>query len=305
MTEQVLHSEPDVAIGNGIEIVYDTFGNPSDPPILLVMGIGCQMIDWKEEFCFKLASHGYRVIRYDNRDVGLSTKFDDAGVPNMLEMFLAATRGEPIDAAYTLKDMADDGVGLLDALEIEKAHVVGVSMGGMIVQSMAIHHSTRLASMISIMSTTGEPDLPPPTPEALAVLTTPAPTDREGYIQNSIKNSRVLSGPKFPPNEDLLREHAGLKFDRGIHPAGVARQMAAIMASGGRREKLKSVNIPTLVIHGDADPLVPLQGGKDTADAISGAELIIMKGMGHDLPVELWPQIIDAIVKHISKFEIS
>jgi pimeloyl-ACP methyl ester carboxylesterase len=305
VTEQILHSEPAVAITNGIEIVYDTFGNPSDPPILLVMGIGCQMIDWKEDFCFKLASHGYRVIRYDNRDVGLSTKFDDAGVPNMLEMFLAATRGEQIDAAYTLRDMADDGVGLLDALEIEKAHVVGVSMGGMIVQSMAIHHPTRLASMISIMSTTGEPDLPPPTPEALAVLTTPAPTDREGYIENSIKNSRVLSGPKFPPNEDLLREHTGLKFDRGIHPAGVARQMAAIMASGGRREKLKSVTIPTLVIHGDADPLVPLEGGKDTAEAIPGAELIIMEGMGHDLPMELWLQIIDAIVKHVSKFEIS
>jgi pimeloyl-ACP methyl ester carboxylesterase len=304
MTVQVQQSEPAVVKINNIEVVYDTFGNPSDPPILLVMGLGCQMIDWKEEFCAELASRSYWVIRYDNRDVGLSTKFDDAGVPNVLEMFLASTQGGTIDSAYTVKDMADDGVGLLDALEIEKAHVVGVSMGGMIAQSMAIHHPTRLASLISIMSTTGEPDLPPPTPEALAVLTTPAPTDREGYIENSIENGRILSGPKFPPNEDLLREHANLKFDRGIHPAGVARQMAAIMASGGRREKLMSVNIPTLVIHGDADPLVPIEGGSDTAKAIPGAELIIMEGMGHDLPLELWPQLIDAIVKHISKFEI-
>jgi pimeloyl-ACP methyl ester carboxylesterase len=304
MTEQVPHSKPAVAKSNDIELVYDTFGNPNDPPILLVMGLGCQMIDWREEFCAELASRGYWVIRYDNRDIGLSTKFDEAGVPNVLEMFIASTQGGTIDSAYTIKDMANDGIGLLDALEIEKAHVVGVSMGGMIAQSMAIHHPARLASLISIMSTTGEPELPPPTPEALAVLTTPAPTDREGYIENSVQNGRVLSGPKFPPNEDLLREHAALKFDRGIHPAGVARQMAAIMASEGRREKLKSVTIPTLVIHGDVDPLVPLEGGKDTAHAIPGAELIIMEGMGHDLPLELWHQIIDAIVKHISKFEI-
>ncbi|HEY43770.1 MAG TPA: alpha/beta hydrolase [Anaerolineae bacterium] len=301
---QVQYSEPTIAKANDIEIVFDTFGDPNNPPILLVMGLGAQMIDWKEEFCAELASRGYWVIRYDNRDIGLSTKFDDAGVPNILSMLLAPSQDQPLESPYTIRDMADDGVGLLDALEIEKAHVVGVSMGGMIAQSMAIHHPTRLASLISIMSSTGEPDLPPPTPEALAVLTTPAPTDRAGYIENSVENSRVLSGPKFPLNLDLIREHAGLKFDRGIHPTGIARQLAAILTSGGRREMLKSVTIPTLVIHGDADPLVPLEGGKDTADAISGAELIIMEGMGHDLPLQLWSQLIDAIVKHVSKFEI-
>jgi pimeloyl-ACP methyl ester carboxylesterase len=301
---QVQRSEPAIAKANDIEIVYDTFGDPSGSPILLIMGLGAQMIDWKDEFCEGLASRGYWVIRYDNRDVGLSTKFDDAGVPNMLKILIASSQGEMLESPYTIMDMADDGVGLLDALEIERAHVIGVSMGGMIAQSMAIHHPSRLTSLISIMSSTGEPDLPPPTPEALAVLTTPAPTDRESYIERSVENWRVLSGPSFPPHEDLLREHAGLKFDRGIHPAGVARQMAAIMASGGRRESLKSVTTPTLIIHGDLDPLVPIEGGIDTADAIPGAELIIMEGMGHYLPIELWPQLIEAIVLHTSKIKI-
>ena len=243
------------------------------------------------------------MIRYDNRDVGLSTKFDDSGAPNMMQILVAAIQGETVEAPYTMKDMADDAVGLLDALEIEKAHVIGVSMGGMIAQTMAIHHPARLASLISIMSSTGEPDLPPPTPEAIAVLTTPRPSDREGYIERSIEGWRILSGPKFPPVETEVREHAGLKFDRGIHPDGVARQMAAILASGGRRESLKSINIPTLIIHGDADPLVPVEGGVDTAEAIPGAELIIMEGMGHYLPIELWPQLIDAIVLHTSTVE--
>ena len=301
---QVQHSEPAIAKANNIEIVFDTFGDPSGSPILLIMGLGAQMIDWKDEFCERLASRDYWVIRYDNRDVGLSTKFDDAGVPNMLKMLVASSQGERLESPYTIKDMADDAAGLLDALEIEKAHVIGVSMGGMIAQSMAVHHPTRLATLISIMSSTGEPDLPPPTPEALAVLTTPAPTDREGYIGSSVEGWKVLSGPKFPPDEKLLREHAGLKFDRGLHPAGVARQMAAILASGGRRESLKSVTTPTLVIHGDADPLVPVEGGVDTADAIPGAELIIMEGMGHNLPDELWPQLIDAIVIHSSRIKI-
>jgi pimeloyl-ACP methyl ester carboxylesterase len=304
MMTQVQHSEPTIAKVNDIEIVFDTFGDQSGFPILLVMGLGAQMIDWRDDFCERLASRGYWVIRYDNRDVGLSTKFDDAGTPNMMKMLSASSQGEVLESPYTLEDMADDGVGLLDFLKIEKAHVVGVSMGGMIAQTMAIHHPTRLASIISIMSSTGERDLPLPTPEALTALTTPRPTEREGYIERSIKDWHILSGTKYPPDEKLLREHAGLKFDRGIHPAGVARQMAAILASGGRREALKSITTPTLVIHGDADPLVPVEGGADTADAIPGAELIIMEGMGHYLPMELWPQLIDAIVLHTSTIEI-
>lgn len=301
---KIQHSEPAIAKVNDIEIVFDTFGDPSNSPILLIMGIGAQMIDWKDGFCERLASRGYWVIRYDNRDVGLSTKFDDSGTPNMMQMLVASIQGETLEAPYTMKDMADDAVGLLDWLEIEEAHVVGVSMGGMIAQMMAIHHPARLATLISIMSSTGETDLPLPTPEALAILTNPRPTDREGYIESSVDGWRFLSGPKFPPDENIVREHAGLKFDRGIHPAGVARQMAAILASGGRRESLKSVTIPTLVIHGDADPLVPVEGGVDTADAIPGAKLIIIEGMGHYLPMVLWPQLIDAIVNHTSTIEI-
>ena len=301
---QVQHSEPTIAEVNDIEIVFDTFGDLNKSPILLIMGLGAQMIDWKDGFCERLASRGYWVIRYDNRDAGLSTKFDDAGVPNMMQMLVASSQGETLESPYMIKDMVDDGVGLLDVLKIERAHVIGVSMGGMIAQSMAIHYPARIASLISIMSSTGERDLPPPTPEALAILTTPRPTDREGYIERSIEGWRMLSGPKFPPVETDVREHAGLKFDRGIHPAGVARQMAAILASGGRRESLKSVTIPTLVIHGDADPLVPVEGGVDTAEAIPGAKLMIIEGMGHYLPIELWPQLIDAIVLHTSTIEI-
>jgi pimeloyl-ACP methyl ester carboxylesterase len=301
---QVQHSEPAIAKVNDIEIVFDTFGDPNMSPILLIMGLGAQMIDWKDDFCERLASRGYWVIRYDNRDAGLSTKFDDAGVPNMMQMLVAMGQGETPESPYTIKDMVDDGVGLLDVLKIEKAHVIGVSMGGMIAQSMAIHYPARLVTLISIMSSTGERDLPLPTPEALAILTTPRPTDREGYIERSVDGWRYLSGPKFPPIETEVRKHAGLKFDRGIHPAGVARQMAAILASGGRREALKSVTIPTLVIHGDADPLVPVEGGVDTAEAIPGAELMIMEGMGHYLPIELWPQLIEAIVLHTSTVEI-
>lgn len=301
---QIQHSDPAIAKVNDIEIVFDTFGDPHRSPVLLVMGLGAQLIDWRDDFCKRLASHGYWVIRYDNRDVGLSTKFDDAGIPNMLKMLKASSQGEILESPYSIKDMANDGVGLMDVLEIEKAHVIGLSMGGMIAQSMAIHHPTRLASLISIMSSTGEPDLPPPTPEAIAVLTTPRPTDREGYIERSIEGWRILSGPTFPPDDNLNRKHAGLKFDRGIYPAGIARQLAAILSSGGRRELLKSVTVPTLVIHGDADPLVPVKGGIDTADAIPGAELLIIEGMGHHLPIELWPQLIDAIVLHTSKFEI-
>ncbi len=301
---QVQHSKPAVAKVNDIEIVFDTFGDTSWPPILLIMGLGAQMIDWRDDFCERLASRGYWVIRYDNRDVGLSSKFDDAGVPDMLKMLIAASQGSVVESPYTIDDMADDAVGLLEALEIEKAHVIGVSMEGMIAQSMAIHHPARLATLISIMSSTGEPDLPPPTPEALAVLTTPAPTDRENYIQSSVETWQILSGPRFPPDENLIREQAGLKFDRGIHPAGIARQMAAILVSGGRKKLLKSVTVPTLVIHGDADPLVPVAGGEDTAAAIPGAKLIIIKGMGHYLPIELWPQLIDEIVLHTSTIEI-
>jgi pimeloyl-ACP methyl ester carboxylesterase len=194
--------------------------------------------------------------------------------------------------------MAGDAVGLLDALEIASAHIVGASMGGMIAQVMAIHHPDRVRTLTSIMSTTGNPGLPPPTPEATAFLVTPIPMDREGYIEHSVKISHVLGGPVIPIDEALARKQAELSFDRNLNPAGLPRQLAAILASGSRVEALQSVNLPTLVIHGDADPLVTVEGGIDTANAVPGAELMIIEGMGHALPPVLWPQVIDAIAKH-------
>jgi len=298
MTQRVPHSDPASVEANGIEIVYDTFGKPSAPPMLLIMGLGQQMIAWDEEFCAALAAQGYWVIRFDNRDVGLSTRFDEAGVPDILALMQAAAQGEAIQGPYTMRDMADDAVGLIDALEIESAHVVGISMGGGIAQEMTIHHPDHVRTLTSIMSSTGDPQLPPPKPEAAAILVTPAPTDRAGYIESSIKTWRVLNGPAFPLDEDLTRERAGRFFDRGLSPDGTARQLAAIMASGSRKEALKSVQVPTLVIHGDADPLVPVEGGIDTANAIPGAELMIIEGMGHSLPPEVAPQVIEAIARH-------
>ncbi|HEY69069.1 MAG TPA: alpha/beta fold hydrolase [Anaerolineae bacterium] len=298
MAGSVAHSEPSTAKANGIEIVYDTFGEPIAPALLLIMGLGAQMVSWDEDFCRELAGRDYYVIRFDNRDVGLSTKFDEAGIPNTLALLQAQMQGEPVQAPYTLRDMADDAAGLLDALGIEAAHVVGASMGGMIAQAMAIHHPDRVRTLTSIMSSTGNPDLPPPTAEALEILLKPAPTDRDGYLESAVQSWQVLGGPGFPVDEDRIRTRAGRAFDRGLHPEGTARQMAAVLASGSRKEALRSVTVPTLVIHGDADPLVPVEGGIDTADAVPGAELLIVEGMGHDLPPALWPRMIDAIARH-------
>jgi len=279
---------------NGIEIAYDAFGDPADPAMLLVMGLGEQMIAWDEEFCKKLAFRGYWVIRFDNRDMGSSTRFDDAGVPNLL----ALMQGSAVEVPYTLDDMAEDAVGLLDALRIEAAHIVGVSMGGMIAQTIAIKHPTRVRTLTSIMSTTSDPQLPSPKPQAAQLLYTPAPTDLNAYIEYEVKVNRILRGPGFDVDEERLREFARRAYDRGLNPAGLARQLAAVLASGSRRAALKSVQVPTLVIHGDADPLIPLEGGVDTAESIPGAELVVVEGMGHGLPADAWPQILDAIASH-------
>lgn len=292
------HTEEAFVTANGLQLCYDTFGNENDPPLLLIMGLGVQMVAWPDEFCAQLAQKGFWVIRFDNRDVGKSTSLDEAGIPNVMEVMMAAMQGQTPSAPYLLKDMAQDAVGLLDALGIEKAHVVGASMGGMIVQELLIHSPERIFTATSIMSTTGDPSLPQATPEALNVLMTPAPMQRDKYLDNSLTVWQVLNGDAFPLRETAVREHAALAFDRGLNPAGTARQMAAIFASGSRREPLKQVQVPTLVIHGDADPLVPLAAGKDTAVHIPNAELLIIEGMGHGLPIETWPQIIEGIANH-------
>ncbi len=286
---------------NGIELEYDTFGNPSAPPLVLIMGLGAQMLLWEEDFCRELAARGFFVIRFDNRDVGLSTQLDAGGVPNVFEGIQAAMSGQPVAAPYTLADMADDTVALMTAIGIERAHVVGASMGGMIAQTLAIRHPDRLLSMTSIMSSTGDTALPPATPEASQMLLTPFPTDREGNIAHALAAWKVIGSPGFPFDEVGMRDIFGRCYDRGHNPAGFARQLTAILASGSRRDGLAAVTTPTLVIHGDADPLILIEAGHATAAAIPGATMLVIEGMGHDLPRGAWPRIVGAIAEHAER----
>jgi pimeloyl-ACP methyl ester carboxylesterase len=301
MSEIIPHTPPARVAVNGIEIVYDAFGAPGAPPILLIMGLGCQMIDWRDEFCTLLAARGFRVIRFDNRDVGQSTIFEHAGHPRIGEMLAALGRGEKVEAPYLLTDLVADAVGLLDALGIAKTHVVGLSMGGMIAQLLAAGHPERVLTLTSIMSSTGEPGLPASTAEAWSCLTAPLATEIGPFLEQYVHKWGVYCGPKYPFDASAGREHAARVFARGIHEAGRDRQMAAILASGSRREALASVSCPTLVIHGESDPVVRIEGGRATANAIAGAELVTIEGMGHDLPKAVWPEVVDAIARHAGR----
>jgi pimeloyl-ACP methyl ester carboxylesterase len=285
---------------NNIEIEYDTFGDPSAKPLLLVMGLGGQMIAWVDEMCEGLANQGLFVIRFDNRDVGLSTKFDEAGLPNLLEINSAIARGEKPEVPYTLEDMADDAIGVLDDLNVEKAHICGASMGGMIAQVITYRHPSRVLSLTSIMSTTGNPDLRQPTQELIQELFKPIPTERDASIEEGVKRGRLTYGT-FPYNEDQARLMRTLAYDRCFYPQGIMRQAAAISANGNRKHKLASITVPTLVVHGREDPLVPVEGGIDTAEAIPGAELLIIDGMGHSFPPEVAPKILEALISNINK----
>ncbi len=281
---------------NGITIEAETYGNKADPAILLVMGLGAQLTLWPIEFVDALVARGFFVIRYDNRDVGLSQKFDDAGVPDMMAIMGAMMGGQTPDIAYSLDDMAADAAGVLDALGVDKAHIVGASMGGMIAQLIAIHHPERVRTLTSIMSTTGNRDLPPAKPEAMAVLTSrPTSADADTLVEFGVNAARIIGSPGYPAQEERLRSRVRADLERSFSPFGTMRQMAAVVANGDRRARLAGVTAPTLVIHGEADPLVPLEGGKDTADAIKGAELLTIPGMGHDLPLELVETIADAV----------
>ncbi|MBW2192911.1 MAG: alpha/beta hydrolase [Deltaproteobacteria bacterium] len=284
--------------GGNINIAYETFGKTGDPPLLLIMGLGYQMMYWDEDFCTQLADRGYRVIRFDNRDTGLSTWLDDAGVPDIPALKSLIARRKTVRAPYSLRDMADDAVGLLDALNIESAHVAGRSMGGMIGQMMAIQHPDRVRTLTSMMSSTSAPGLPPPEPGVLSALLEPEPKDEPGFVGHSVHIWKLLSGRKLSIDEDRIRKWARLSFTRGLNPDGVARQFAAIISTGSRREALESVTVPTLVIHGESDPLVPLACGIDTANAIPGAKLLAVKNLGHTLEPAVYPQIIDAISHH-------
>jgi pimeloyl-ACP methyl ester carboxylesterase len=273
---------------NGISLAYDTFGEPGRPTILLVMGLGAQMITWHEDFCRALAA-GHFVIRFDNRDVGESQWLE--GTPDLT----ACAAGDTSSAVYSLEDMADDAVGLLDALGIAAAHVVGASMGGMIAQTLAIAHPDRVLSLTSIMSTTGEPGIAQPTEQALTILVSPPARDRDEAMERAVEARRVIGSPGFTRDEQEIRERAGLAWDRGVNAAGFMRQVAAVYRSGDRTPALRSLEVPALVAHGEADQLVPVDGGRATAAAIPGAELWTVPGMGHDLPRGVWPEMIGRI----------
>jgi pimeloyl-ACP methyl ester carboxylesterase len=283
---------------NGIRLCYDTFGNVGAPPLLLIMGLGAQMTLWDDDFCAQLAARGFFVVRFDNRDIGRSGRIDIPVTLDFPALIMAQMHGKKIGAPYALRDMSDDAAALLDTLDIAAAHVVGASMGGMIAQEMAIHHPSRVLSLVSIMSSTGAPGLPGPAPEAAAVLMAPPPATRDAYIAQFGRTWKILRAGSFPEDEARDPERAAQFYDRGLNPPGVARQMLAIFASGDRTSALGRVTAPTLVIHGEVDPLVRIEAGRATAAAVPGAKLVTIGNMGHALPMAIWPQVIGAIAAH-------
>jgi pimeloyl-ACP methyl ester carboxylesterase len=280
-----------------VELCYETFGDVSDPALLLVMGLGTQMVAWREDFCRELVERGFFVIRYDNRDVGRSTRFSGVRPPGKLEL---VTR-RPRNLAYTLDDMADDGIRLLAHLDIERAHVVGASMGGMIAQVMAARHPDRVLSLTSIMSTTGSPFVGRQSPRVIPYLLGAPPRDEEAYVKRAEALFSVIGSPGFERDDDDFRELARTSFQRGLSAAGTGRQLAAILGAGNRTAQLGSIKAPTLVIHGSDDKMIAPSGGRATAKAIPGARLLLIEGMGHDLPRGAWPQLADAIAENASR----
>lgn len=290
--------------GNGISLCFEQFGARADPPLLLLHGIGCQLVQWPQAFIDGFVERGLRVICMDNRDVGLSEKLDALGEVDAGALMSAMMSGRQPEAPYGLAGMANDARALLDHLGIEDAHVLGVSMGGMIAQHLAISHPRRLRSLTAVMSSTGNPELPPPTAEAAAVLVTPPPAlDRDSLIAHQRAMWDVIGGPHHRSSAEGMGLLAAAAIDRMVCPAGFARQFAAILSDGNRVERLAEVTTPTLVVHGDADPLVPLAAGEDIARAIPGAELEVIPHMGHDLPGSLLPSIVARIHRFIKKVE--
>jgi pimeloyl-ACP methyl ester carboxylesterase len=281
---------PRADVSRTIQLEYEVFGDAGAPTLVLIMGFAAQMIVWHVNFCRQLAGRGFRVVRFDNRDVGLSTKL--SGSPD----FMRAMAGDRTAAAYSLEDMADDVSGLIGALGVPAAHVVGASMGGFIAQETAIRHPERVLSLASIMSSTGDRTVGVPRPEAFAALLVPPPPDREGAIERAVSLWRIIGSPGFPFDEAAIRARSAAVWDRDHDPTGIARQAAALFTQRDRTVDLGKLKVPTLVIHGIDDPLVTLSGGEATARAIPGARLVTIPGMGHDLPEPAWPTILDAIV---------
>jgi len=279
------------AKANGLELEYETSGDPSDPPMVLIMGLGAQLIDWPLPFCEMLAAAGFHVIRFDNRDAGLSTSLDHLGPPDLAALFAGYLDAAP----YRLSDLADDTVGLLDALGIDRAHLVGASLGGMVAQQTVIDHPDRVRSLASIMSTTGDRAVGQATPEARTVLGRPPAANSEEAIANTVRSSRIIGSTGFPVTDQELLARATAKYDRSYRPVGTLRQFVAAAASPDRTPGLRQVTVPTVVIHGEVDPLIDVSGGRATAAAVPGAELLVIPGMGHDLPAGAQAQIAAAI----------
>jgi pimeloyl-ACP methyl ester carboxylesterase len=293
------------AQANGIEIEYETFGEPANPAVLLIMGLAAQLTRWPLSFVENLVARGYFVIRYDNRDIGLSTKFDHAPVPELPALIGAMMIGQKPDVPYTLNDMAADAVGLLDALDIRRAHIMGASMGGMIAQLVAAEYPDRVLSLTSIMSSTGNPALPRSKPEAMAVLTSrPTGSDREAMIAHGVRAEKIIGSPGYPVSGEAIRARVEGDFDRMHYSPGPGRQLAAVVANGDRRAAIATIKVPTMVIHGADDPLVPVEAGRDTAATIPGAQITEVPGMGHNLPEALIPTVLDAFEKVARRAEV-
>ena len=291
---------------NGIELHYEEHGNPSDPAMLLIMGFGAQLTLWPDELVEALASEGFRVIRYDNRDIGLSHKFDGVKAPGLVKMTLMSKLGLTPRVPYTLADMAADGVGLLDALGIDKAHIVGASMGGMIAQHLAAKYPGRCLSFTQIFSTTGDPKLPAAKKEALQALVTRPKSDAEdALVEHGIMLARTIGSPAYPSPDDRLRERTLTSVRRSFYPQGPTRHLSAIVADGDRSAMLRDISVPTLVLHGEDDPLVPCEGGRATAECIPGAKLKTIPGWGHDLPLELVDDLAQDIADHAKNSVVS
>ena len=287
-----------VRLGNNLQLEYESFGSSDAPAVLLIMGLGAQLLRWNPEICDGLVAAGYRVIRFDNRDCGLSTHFDEAPIPAVGDVIAALRNGEKPAVPYTLDDMADDCVGLLDALGIGAAHIVGISMGGAIAQLVAAHHADRVLSLTCLMASSGNLALPGPTPEAAAALFAPLPRDRsrDSIVADGIRRFLVVASPDYPSDGAWLQQLFAREFERGFYPPGVARQLAAIIANGDRRPLLATIRVPTLVLHGAEDPLIPAACGEDIARHVPGARLHLIPGMGHDLPLALTGELFAAIV---------
>jgi len=286
------------AQANGVELEYEVVGDPAARPLLLVQGLGAQLVSIEERFCAELAARGFMVIRFDNRDVGLSTRLDGAGTPD----FAAIWAGDQSSLAYTLDDMADDAAGLLDAVGVRRAHVAGISLGGMIAQLLAIRHPEKVRSLASIMSTTGDRRVGQPSAEGAGVLFAPTPAERDRYLEQAVANAKLaLAGSAFPFDPDAIRRVAARGYDRAYHPGGVGRQLAAALAATDRTEALRLLRVPTLVVHGDVDRLVGVSGGEATAAAVPGARLLRIPGLGHELPEGVWATVADAIAENAAR----